>query len=146
MDVDSIYLYLSNEDKTVSSAWPYNFSVTLPKTLWLESSKWEMALHSISYEGNFITSPPPKLISVCCDAIESSIIHSSQAQILRRLINTDVTNVHWDFEQLQYKKIIISDLSSVRVYLLDEKGNPAVLGPESWVYCTLHLRKKNTLL
>ncbi len=148
MDTDNIYLYLSNEDKTASTVTneAHNFAVHLPLPLWLDIGQWEMALQSVSYEGLFLSSPPPKMVSVCCDVIESSIIHGSQAQVLRRLVNRDIHDVHWDFDQLQYKRIISNAVTTVRIYLLNEKGELAILSPGSWIYCTLHLQRRNILM
>jgi hypothetical protein len=146
MDSSSKYLYLSSEDKTLHQTGAHDFTIALTAPLWLENEGWELALQSIHFVGKFTSEPTPKMISVCCDIAETSMIHNSQAKILRRLTNSNVTYVHWEYLNLQYKRIITTPVTSVRVYLLTEKGVPAVLSPDSWLYCTLHLRKRNALL
>jgi hypothetical protein len=124
----------------------HDFAVRLPYPLWFkEPDQWEMALKSITYLGSFL-SPAPKMITVCCNAIEDSVINASQAPVLRRLLNRKITHVYWDFDALEYKGLVRSSLTSLRIYLETEEGVPAKLSPTSWLYCTLHLRKKNSLL
>ncbi len=147
MERHNIYLYLSDEDPSV---FPHesaaDFTVSLPKTLHILPGEWEMALQSVSYMGDIISSPIPKMISFCCDVVDSSIIHGSEAQVLRRLVNTGVNKVDWTFNELQYIPVVRGDLTSVRLYLLTEKGVPVEFNSISYIFYTLHLKRINTLL
>jgi hypothetical protein len=149
MDFTSRYLYVSSEDKTAASGYrpheAHDFTVSLPYPLWLKPDQWEIALNSIAFVGSFLP-PAPKMVTVCCEGIEDSIINGSQAPVLRRLLNREITHVSLDFNTLEYKGLVRSSLTSIRIYLQTEEGLPAKLSQTSWLYCTLHLRRKNTLL
>ena len=148
MTSDSMYIHVSNEGSSVSSYLKYahDFEVTLPKTLYCPG-QWEMALDNVYYQGHYISSPP-KMLTVHCDLVDNNIINGIESQVLRRIPNVLSSGqpLHWQFEHLYYINLITTQIRSVRIRILDEKGLPTTLSPDSWIYCTLHLRKKNTLL
>ena len=151
MNLDSLYLHVSNKDRTLSSIFKdaHDFEVTLPSPLWMYNSQWEIALEAMTYMGEFITQLPPQMLTISCDLLESSMINGSQFQVLRRLPhvgNTIDQQVHWQFDRLQYIMLLPSMVTSVRLRLLNEKHEPAVLSAGSWIYYTLHLRRKLHLL
>ncbi len=68
-----------------------------------------------------------------------------EAQVLCRLLMGAASLMEYpQFQQLQYMRIIPSYITAVRLRLLDEKAIPIELN--GWVYCTLHIRKKDSLL
>ena len=142
-----MYLHVSNKDERVSSILKdaHDFEVTLPTPLWSYNNQWEMALETMSYMGEFVTALPPRMLTISCDLLESSIINGSQDQVLRRLphIGNNIDQqIHWQFDHFQYITLLPSMVTSVRLRLSNEKGEPAVLSSDSWIYYTLHLRKK----
>ncbi len=143
------YIWLSSTVKThsiPSALNEYNitlseYNITLPFSLWLHD-EWELALCDLTYHRNFTS--VPIFSTVCCDLVESNIIGGVEAQVLRRLLLGATSLTEYQFQQLQYIRIIPSNITAVRLSLLDEKAIPIEL--DGWVYCTLHIRKKNPLL
>ena len=143
--MDSVYLCMSSESPYAHGV-THDFTETLPKTFWINPNQWEISLQNMTLIQDEITSLTPRMITVCCDIVNSSIIHGMEAQVLRRLVNTDINHMHWDSDQLYYMPVVTSPLTSLRLYLLDEKGAPLKVSADSVMYYTLHLRKRNTLL
>ncbi len=142
---DHFFVHLSSEDSTVSPLIkePHDFEVVLPSPQWLYSS-WEMSLRSITYKGKF-AGEEPEMLTATCDWAESSVINSSKFQVLRRFPHIEGElnqSIHWDFDAAQYIRVLPGVVSSVRLRLLNEKGEPATFAAGSWVCYTLHLRRR----
>lgn len=143
----SVYLHLSSEDQSNIYQTAHEFEIILPHVLDL-TGQWELGLHSISYQAEFL-STVPKMLTVQCNLIDTSVLNGQLNQILRRLPHVeteDFGRYHWTFESPQYINVIVKQTTSVKITLLNEQGLPVKLTPESWVCCTLHIRKVNTLL
>ena len=142
MSKDHRYIWVSSEDKTRSRQTSLNeYRIELPSPLWLKG-EWELALCDLTYHWKF--TPLPTFISVCCDLVESNIIGGVEAQVLRRLLLGADTLTEYQFQYLQYIRIIHSYITTVQLTLVDEKGQPIEMN--GWIYCTLHLRRRNSLL
>ncbi len=62
---------------------------------------------------------------VCCDLVENNIIGGVEAQVLRHLLLGAASLTEYQFQQLQYIRIIPSNITAVRLSILDEKAIPS---------------------
>ncbi len=142
MSNDQYYIWWSSTDKTCSIPSASNeYNIALPFSLWL-IDECELALCDLTYHESFTS--VPIFSTVWCDLVESNIIGRVETQVLSRLLPVAASLTEYQFQQLQYIRIIPSNITAVQLSLLREKAIPIKL--DSWVYCTLHIRKKNPLL
>ncbi len=104
--------------------------------------EWELALYDLTYHRSFTS--VQIFGTVYCDPAESNIIEGEEVQVLHHLLLGAPSLTKYQFQQMQYIMIIPSNITAVRLSLLDEKKIPIEL--DGWVYCTLHIRQKNPLL
>lgn len=141
MSKDQYYIWLSSADKTRQSSAHHQYITTLPHPLWLKG-EWEVALIDFTYQGVF--HEEPTFITVCCDLVESNIIGGTEAQVLRRLLPGSGSLIEYQFQQLQYMRIISSYITQIRLSFVDEKNKP--IDFHGSIYCTLSVRKRSSFL
>lgn len=126
------YIHLSSNDSL--NVYPDNtasrFKCNLPTAIYIGDSEWELALVSIQ-------GPVPAMFNVFCDVIEQNVVKDRTLPILRQVVNKK------SFEQLQFIKVAVPEITAIQLYLTDFELIP--INKKGTVTCTLCLRKRGII-
>lgn len=129
----SFYVYLSSQDST--NNFPdnsaFDFTLLLPERIFLEGDKWWCGLIQCH-----LTSAPKQDVFICTDICAESVTGSSRLPVLRR-IRTKV----FEASHVTYVPVKVRELSSIRVYIRDKRGNSLPFSAQT-SSCVLHFQRK----
>lgn len=136
------YLYLSSRDSLDirKNNNPTDLYIQFPKSYTLEG-RWSCALTEVTLTCDF--TPRSKRLYICCDIVEESYVRDTLFPVLRNIeIQTRYKKLKTEeFVNPVYVPVKVKNLSTIRLYLLDEHLNP-VQFQSSDLHCVLHLKKK----
>ena len=135
------YLYLSSRDSldVRKNNNPSDFWIQFPKTYALKGQRM-CALKQISLTCNF--KPQAQRLYLCCDIVEESYVRNTTLPILG---NIEIPNRYKKFkcetfEEGIYLPVNVTNLSNVRLYLLDADLHPVQFESED-LHCILHFKQ-----
>ncbi len=129
---ESFVVFLSSEE-TRDDDSQANFTVHLAQPLHLREA-WEVALVDFCMS---TTSHNNAVVSIICDAVDSSICNSQQLPLLRKLATRSFT-----FGDSLYIPVRQRDITSINIRLLSGSGQPLTFrDPDQPTLLTLRFRK-----
>lgn len=135
------YVYLSSQDSfdLRKSNSPSDFWIQFNKTYTLDGH-WVCALKQISLTCNF--TPRAKRLYLCCDIVEESYVRNRTVPVLRNIeIENRYKKLKTDtFPDAIYLPINVTNLTNIRLYLLDEDLQPITFDSND-LHCVLHFKQ-----
>ena len=121
---------------------PDDFIVELPQTVPLPGH-WKCGLLEVKYSTHFNEPSDTETIYICCDICDESIVLGARLPVVRSCsISASLTTVHNLFNNIYYVRTIQEELSSFRIYILDQNLNSVSFKGKTFS-CVLHLTKDN---
>ena len=128
---ESFHVFLCSADGEEGLDHPWDFTVRLPTRLQLNGDQWWCSLIELT-----VQTDPSFPLYLCSDVCYDSIAGSRSLPVLSR-----ISQPHTEAANLVFVKVKTSELSSIRLYLIEAITGDFATNVRGCTYCTLRFTK-----